>query len=147
MREQMVTEIDARVVLGGQVLGYAGGIPGLVEEVLLALRRSQPVFLLGGMGLRRAIIDAIEGRRPVELTEKYQSRQKDYDKFLDCVKKQPVAFSIDYPAMVAELKTAGIVGLNNGLSEAENRELFETPHVPMMVSLVLKGLAKCKRDS
>jgi hypothetical protein len=30
------------------------------------------------------------------------------------------------------------------LSEAENRELFETPHIPLMVSLVLKGLAACQ---
>jgi hypothetical protein len=30
------------------------------------------------------------------------------------------------------------------LSEAENRELFETPHIPVMVSLVLKGLGVCK---
>ena len=50
MREQMVNDINARVVLGGQIRGYAGGLPGLVEEGLLALRRSQSVFLLGCMG-------------------------------------------------------------------------------------------------
>ena len=42
--------------------------------------------------------------------------------------------------MVDELQQAGVAGLNNGLSEAENQELFETPHIPLMVSLVLKGL-------
>ncbi|MEA3273751.1 MAG: TIR domain-containing protein [Pseudomonadota bacterium] len=149
MREQMVADIDARVVLGGQIRGYAGGIPGLVEEVLLALRRSQPVFLLGGMGgCARAIIDAIEGRRPRELTAEYQAESAGYAEFLDYVKEQvkqhPDAVEVDYQAMVDELQQAGVAGLNNGLSEAENRELFETPHIPVMVSLVLKGLAARK---
>ncbi len=142
MREQMVTEIDARVVLGGQIRGYAGGVPGLVEEVLLALRQSQPVFLLGGMGgCTHVIIDAIEGRRPRELTTKYQAEIKDYAEFLDYLKQHPDAVSVDYQAMVDELGRAGIAGLNNGLIEAENRVLFETPHIPVMIALVLKGLS------
>jgi len=148
MRGQMAADIDARVVLGGQVRGYAGGIPGLLEEVLLALRRSQPVFLLGGMGgCTRAIIDAIEGRRPGELTAEYQAVIKGYAEFLDYVKQRPDAVGVDYPAMVDELQQAGVAGLNNGLSEAENRVLFETPHIPVMVSLVLKGLAECQSKS
>lgn len=141
-REQMVADIDVRVVLGGQIRGYAGGIPGLVEEVLLAFRRSQPVFLLGGMGgCARVIIDALEGRRPRELTAKYQTEIKDYAEFIDYLKKHPDAVGVNYNAMVNELEKAGVAGLNNGLSEVENRILFETPHIPVMVSLVLKGLA------
>ncbi len=144
MREQMANDIDARVVLGGQIRGYAGGIPGLVEEVLLALRRSQPVFLLGGMGgCTRVIIDAIEGRRPRELTVEYQREIVGYSEFLDYSRQRPDAVGIDYEAMVDELRQAGVAGLNNGLSDAENRELFETPHVPVMVCLVLKGLGVC----
>ena len=46
--------------------------------------------------------------------------------------------------MVDELQQAGIAGLNNGLTEDENRLLFMTPYVPVMVALVLKGLAVCK---
>ena len=145
MREQMVADIDARVVLGGQIRGYAGGIPGLVEEVLLALRQSQPVFLLGGMGgCARAIIDAIEGRRPRELTAKYQAEIKDYAEFLGYLKQRLDSVNVDYKAMVDELQKVGVAGLNNGLSEAENLVLFETPHIPVMVSLVLKGLTMCK---
>jgi len=141
MREQMVADIDARVVLGGQIRGYAGGIPGLVEEVLLALRQSQPVFLLGGMGgCAQVIIDAIEGLHPKELSAKYQAEIKDYAEFIEYLKQQPDAVSVDYNSMVNELEQAGVAGLNNGLSEAENRVLFETTHIPVMVSLMLKGL-------
>lgn len=145
MREQMVEKIDARVFLGGQIRGYAGGMPGLVEEVLLSLRRSQPVFLLGGMGgCTRSIIDAIEGRRPRELTVEYQAEDAGYADFLAYINKHPDTVAINYTSMVDELVKAGISGLNNGLTESENRQLFETPHIPLMVSLVLKGLSACK---
>ncbi len=46
--------------------------------------------------------------------------------------------------MVDELEKAEVAGLNNGLSEAENRVLFETPHIPVMVFLILKGLVACQ---
>ena len=148
MREQMANDIQARVLLGGQIRGYAGGIPGLVEETLFALRQSQPVFLLGGFGgCTRVIIDALEGRRPKELTGGYQSEGKNYKyytAFLDYVKKDPNNVEINYQAMVNELEQFGIIGLNNGLSIIENRQLFETPYIPAMVSLVLKGLATYK---
>ena len=147
MREKMVTDIDARIVLGGQIRGYAGGIPGLVEEVLLALRHSQPVFLLGSMGgCARVIIKAIEGRRLMELTEEYQSESEGYSEFLDYVKQRPDGIDIDYPTMMDELQRLGVAGLNNGLSGDDNRILFETPHIPVMVSLVLKGLVACKKQ-
>ena len=147
MREQMASNIDARVVLGGKIRGYAGGIPGLLEEVLMAVRCSQPVFLIGGMGgCTRAIIDAVEGRHPKELTAEYQAESEGYGKFLDYLKQRPDAVGVDYQAMVDELQQAGVAGLNNGLSEDENRELFKTPHIPMMVSLILKGLAACQNS-
>lgn len=147
MREDMVTEIDARVVLGGQIRGYSGGFPGLVEEVLLALRHSQPVFLLGGMGgCARIIIDTIQGDNPRELTSEYQSESEGYGEFLSYVKQQPNTVDIDYSTMVSELQQYGVTGLNNGLSKADNQILFETTHIVLMVSLVLKGLAKCKND-
>jgi len=144
MREQMAADIDARIVLGGQIRGYSGGIPGLLEEVLLAIRHKQPVFLLGGMGgCTRAIIDAIESRQSQELTVEYQSENESYADFLDYVAKH-TENRIDYPAIVEALQQAGIVGLNNGLTDNENRMLFMTPHVPVMVALVLKGLVACR---
>lgn len=47
----------------------------------------------------------------------------------------------DYPGMVAKLNVTSISDLNNGLSEEENLVLFETLHIPVIVSLILKGLA------
>lgn len=50
MRRVMREATDARVVLGGRVTGYKGVMPGIAEEALLSLRKSQPLFLLGGFG-------------------------------------------------------------------------------------------------
>jgi hypothetical protein len=151
MRAAMANATDARVLLGGQTRGFAGGMPGLVEETLLALERKQPVFLIGGMGgCSRVIIDAIQGAQPPELSVEYQTDGENfagYRRFLDEQKTQRHAVQVDYPAMVARLNAAGIGGLNNSLSDEENLELFTTPHVLLMVSLVLKGLAACRARS
>jgi len=49
---------------------------------------------------------------------------------------------IDYLEMVKEFSNYGIkeLSLNNGLSEDENMRLFNTPRVPEMIYLILKGL-------
>jgi hypothetical protein len=148
MRERMAADIHARVLLGGQVRGFAGGLPGLLEEALLALRRGRPLYLLGGMGgCTRAVIDALLGRRPDVFTEAYQSRTEGYAAFLRYAEQRGDGFAVDYPAGVAELEGYGPAGLNNGLDEAENRLLFDTPHIPLMVSLVLEGLTRLERGT
>ena len=38
------------------------------------------------------------------------------------------------------IESAGIPGLHNGLSEADNHKLFETDDIDEMVALVLRGL-------
>ena len=54
--------------------------------------------------------------------------------------------SIDYDKVLNFLKEKGISSLNNGLSEDENLILFNSPHIPEMISLVLKGLAKIANE-
>ncbi len=39
-----------RICLGGRMHGYQGEEPGVVEEAGLALKRSKPLYLLGGLG-------------------------------------------------------------------------------------------------
>ncbi len=50
LRETMLAETTARIVLGGRVDGYKGTMPGIGEEALLSLRNGQPLFLMGGFG-------------------------------------------------------------------------------------------------
>ncbi|HEX3147424.1 MAG TPA: TIR domain-containing protein [Gemmataceae bacterium] len=150
MRTAMAKGNNARIGLGGKVFDYWGRYPGVVEESLLALRAGQPVYLIGGFGGgARVAIDAILGNNPVELTEAAQCKDATYKAIFERYNQNagPHGFEpIDYPKLVAELKTYGNNGLAklcelNGLSQAENERLFETPHVIEMVYLVLKGLA------
>ena len=61
--------IRARVLFSGPLAGYADRYPGLVEEAYLTVKANLPVYLIGAFGgCTRAIIDAIEGRRPESLT-------------------------------------------------------------------------------
>jgi hypothetical protein len=73
MREEMNKRTHARVLIGGQVTGFKGKYPGLLEEALLALRAGIPVYLVGGFGgCTRAIVDALKDNIPDVLTEAYQ---------------------------------------------------------------------------
>jgi len=51
---------------------------------------------------------------------------------------------VDYAGLVEEFEGWGFAGHStaNGLTEEENRRLFETPHVIEMVCLVLRGLLR-----
>jgi hypothetical protein len=75
MRQQIIPETGARVVLGGKPDNFMGAMPGIVEEALLAIRARQPLFILGAFGgAARLVADAIRGRKPEGLTLAYQTR-------------------------------------------------------------------------
>jgi hypothetical protein len=52
---------------------------------------------------------------------------------------------IDYSKLTAFFNEKGIAGLNNNLTEEENRRLFVTPHVAETIALVLKGLVRIRK--
>ncbi len=49
-RVSHVPALRARIVLGGKFAGYQGFMPGVLEEVSLALEHGVPVYILGGFG-------------------------------------------------------------------------------------------------
>jgi len=151
MREKMNEVIDARVLIGGQLKGYKGKYPGLVEEAFLAIRAAKPVFLLGGFGgVTKAIIDAIRGKKPDSLTLQYQCGDKDYERMIEFYKTQNRDQNlslepIDYERVVREFNAVGIKGLNNGLTDEENNILFRTQNREQAVVLVLRGLSRFRK--
>jgi SLOG cluster2 len=50
LRRYMAQHTEARIVVGGQLRGFKGLMPGVIEEVLYATDARQPVFLAGGFG-------------------------------------------------------------------------------------------------
>ena len=50
-------------------------MPGIVEEVLLAIQRQQPLYIAGGFGGAAHIVaDVIEGKKPPNLSRSFQER-------------------------------------------------------------------------
>ena len=152
MREQAAEAVQARVALGGKPHDFLGVLPGVLEEVLISIRRSRPVYVLGGFGgAARLVAEALEGGWPEALSLAWQRRlSPDYGDMLavhageharapDTVPPPP-----DYAAVVAELNAFGVAGLSasNGLSQDENRALFATASVDAAVSLLMRGLTR-----
>jgi hypothetical protein len=50
MRRRLTEVCGARVAFGGKLKNFQGSLPGIVEEVFLALQASQPVYLAGLLG-------------------------------------------------------------------------------------------------
>jgi hypothetical protein len=140
MRTEMIDYSDFCIFLGGRSTKFSGKIPGLLEEVLIAFRTSKPIYLIGAFGgITKAIIDALGGENPEQITESFQRKEQKYSDFLD---NYLLAQGIDYSKIIEELNGMGIKSLSNGLSDEENSILFNTIHIPEMIFYVLKGLKK-----
>jgi len=50
MRRYMTTISHARIVVGGQLAGFKGAMPGIIEEANATLDASQPLYVAGGFG-------------------------------------------------------------------------------------------------
>ena len=150
MRREMNRVVDARISMGGKVTGYAGKYPGILEEALLAIEDGKPLYLLGAFGgCTKLVIDALMGRPVTALTGEYQLRSngpayaalvRDYDQCPSLSDPEP---PVDYTTAVDMLRRSGVAGLNNGLSEEDNEELFTSVDLDRTVQLVMKGLT-CK---
>lgn len=56
LRRYVTEATHARVLVGGQLRGYKGAMPGLVEEAFLSIERKQPLYAAGGFGGAAALI-------------------------------------------------------------------------------------------
>lgn len=92
------------------------------------------------------MIDALEGAdTPVLALDRHEREAPGYGAVAAALAGTPDA--VDCPGLAAFFRARGGKALSdhNGLSEAENRRLFVTPHVIEMVSLVLCGLSRVSR--
>jgi len=145
MREEMNRKVHARVLLGGQISGYKGKYPGLLEEALLALKADTPLYLIAGFGgCTRVIAEALQGRRHEALTERFHTAIDGL--FAGLIERyatdaaQHRTSAIDYSAEFDFLQSKGVSGLNNGLTNEENTTLMMSKNLSQIVYLLLRGL-------
>lgn len=119
MRQTMLAETNARIVLGGRTDKYLGAMPGIAEEALLSLRGRQPLYLVGGFGgCARDIAETVGLVAPwtAAARAKWTGRN--------------------------EFESFSSINLNNGLKDEENAILANTPHVDQAVTIILRGLMR-----
>ncbi len=154
MREAQTNDVKARIVLGGKIgptIGvqpngdrlekwYKSRIPGVLEEVLVSLKHQQPVYLVGGFGgCARMIADVLQGNDRDEMSWDFQKGAPHAEAMRELYQIRGLNWW-SYEEMTQFLQESGIEGLRNGLSAAENKELFVTVDVDRIVTLLLKGL-------
>ncbi len=157
MREAVTGSTRARIIIGGtfgptekaqpdgtrKPSWYASRIPGVLEEVMIALEARQPLFLIGAFGgVAGLVADILEGRDRPEMSWEYQ-RQAPVAEEMRQIYEDRGDRWWDYPEMRQLLLDKGIAGLNPGLSVDEHRELLHTTDTMRMVELVIRGLDKC----
>jgi hypothetical protein len=146
MREQSTAAAGARIALGGQLAGFGGVLPGVVEECLLTLRARKPLYLVGAFGgAARAVADLLRGEPRADLTsERFAATARKGWTSLVEEYEHAGAHHLRPEQAVEELGQLGSAGLAsalaNGLSDAENTELLATTDAHRAVRLVIHGL-------
>jgi hypothetical protein len=145
MRQQMIRQCTARVCAGGKHQGYSGIMPGILEEILIAIQLKKPLFLLGGFGgLTNTICNILAGSETLgRISYDWQIQHNTgYKDLLDYVKAKNKKYLPDYKVILGQIVAYGHRNLSqlNGLSVADNIKLSKTPFVDEALNLVLKGL-------
>jgi hypothetical protein len=127
LRRYIVSETDARVLVGGRRTGFEGAMPGVIEEALIAIEAGQPLFLAAGFGGA-----AWDAARVLGLTV------PDWPDLSDPAADEGVA-ALHQVASLAQWRPTA-----NGLSEQENLRLASSHRASEVASLVAVGLGRLR---
>lgn len=143
MRLNSIDSSHARICAGGKLFGYTGKMPGVLEEILIAIDKEKPIFLLGAFGgVVGEVCKVLRGEPyPTPLTETWQvthnagyidlqSIARAHGTHADYDKVKTVLVNIDIRTLS---KTAG-------LEEEEYSGLMGSPFIDECVHLIMRGL-------
>lgn len=145
MRKAMIASCDFRIYAGGRLTEYKGWMPGVLEEIIIAVEMGKPIFLIGGFGgVTRSVCRLYREKTvPEELSFDWQVSNK---RSLEEMVSFAASRGVDYKCMYQEgLELIKNADLRNGLSADENDRLFTTPFADEVVHLILKGIGRCLR--
>ncbi len=169
MRRVMENHVAARVVLGGAAdprivekgNGYGGRYPGVVEEAWRSLEKGNPLYVAGGFGGAAGMVaELLEGRKiPAKLHDKTWLIHDFYKNTVATLDAHPMRKKLGLPKRLEDLAKL-IVNLAepklkddvaslawNGLTIAENHELFRTRDPVALAALISKGLLHVARKA
>lgn len=147
MRNSITAQSQARLVIGGKLTGFAGLVPGVVEEAWMSSVEKQPLYVVGGFGgAARAVSDQLLGIERDEFDDAWSVEHiQDYETALEFYAQDGEKFVsiMQMGKDMAACNQAGLAAsLNNGLDETENRELIACTDPQRIAWLVLAGLGR-----
>tara|TARA_R110002094_G_scaffold201559_2_gene173037 strand:+ start:2830 stop:4920 length:2091 start_codon:yes stop_codon:yes gene_type:complete len=144
-RQLIAERAAAQVIIGGKLKGFAGVVPGVLEETYVALRSGKPIYLVGAFGgAGRAVFDQMFGHGSAafedghaEVPDMVQVRE---------LFQEHGGIPLDTVGMGEGFAESGKLGpevaLKNGLTDAENEVLFRSTDARRIAELVLTGLTR-----
>lgn len=154
MREESISGSQARICAGGKRYKAKGRMPGVLEEILMAVKNGKPVYLMGGFGgISHVAAELILGREPdcQAITLNGQcANTPHYGDYVEFLKDHGEYFDLEQeirntltPRMLPQMAR------NAGLSPMEYQQLLATPFADDCVRLILKGLNNkfCRKKS
>ena len=145
MREDSIRISNARICAGGRFSGYKGKMPGVLEEIIIALKQEKPLFLIGAFGgVVGEVCKTIESNSLSEfLTEKWQiANNSGYIELQAYAKERENCADYTEIKRMLENMTVKTLAERVKLSEDQYRQLMQTPSVDEAIRLVLLGLSK-----
>lgn len=126
MRQVVTSVTHARVLVGGKLRNYQGTMPGLIEEAILSIQQSKPVYAAGGFGgASAAIAMKLDRSDPEWMPKGYPDGAEDVSGMLDLL-----------------LRAEGEFGTpDDGLTRGQRTQLATTHRAADIASLVVQGLA------
>ena len=126
-RLHMTTRSDGRLVLGGQRSRFEGRMPGVVKEVILAMRARKPIFVAGGFGGAAGDIATTLGLDP--------------DGWLGLPNR---GTDPDLTELATTAADTSWDPLTNGLTLEQNRQLAVSYRASEIATLVVVGLSNLR---
>jgi hypothetical protein len=145
MRLESIESSDSRICAGGKLSGYNGKMPGVLEEILIAIDQNKPIYLLGAFGgvVGEVCKSIISKSVSSSLTEEWQiSHNSGYQELQ--AKAQLENNHTDYKQIRDTIEGINISELANrsGLDEGDYLRLVQSPFIDECVHLIVKGLKR-----
>lgn len=131
LRRHMATQTEGRVFLGGKREGFEGEMPGLLEEAIVSLERTQPIYLAAGLGgVTYDIAEALDITCGEWLPK------------LDCAPTPDERLRRGLARLHEAARASEGRSLNNGLTGEENRRLSACHRPSEIAALISLGLGR-----
>ena len=133
-RRHMTHISDARVLVGGQLTGFKGAMPGIIEEAIYAVEARQPLYVIAGFGGAAALVAKALGIDNLQWAADGFPQRPDDKRIDDALDR-----------LQAAAQSNGWCASSCGLDESELQQLSASYRPSQIASLVAHGLAQIRR--